>query len=110
MRQTNKITTEMLDDRNRYLMVISNLTDVPSDAILGKSRLTDIVTARHLLMWALTFRCGYSTTAVGIMLHRDHASVVNGRRSIEDGWRDFDKRVPGIVHILKEYHKQSIAQ
>ena len=105
MRPNTKITTEMLDDRNRYLMVISNLTDVPSDAILGKSRLTDIVTARHLLMWALTFLCGYSTTAVGIMLHRDHASVVNGRRRIEDGWRDFDKRVPGIVQILKEYHK-----
>lgn len=107
MRPKTKITTEMLDNRNRYLTVISRLTDVPSDAILGKSRLTDIVTARHLLMWALTFLCGYSTTAVGIMLHRDHASVVYGRRRINDGWRDFDKRIPSIIHILKEYHKQS---
>ena len=110
MSPKTKITTEMLDDRNRYLMVISNLTDVPSDAILGKSRLTDIVSARHLLMWALTFLCGYSTTAVGIMLHRDHASVVYGRHRIEDGWRDFDKRIPSIIHILKEYHKQSKKQ
>ena len=110
MRPTNKITTEMLDNRNRYLMKICFYMDVSSDDVLGKSRLTNIVTARHLLMWALTFLCGYSTTDVGRMLHRDHASVVNGRRRIEDGWRDFDKRVPGIVQILKEYHKQSIAQ
>jgi len=73
----------MLSKRDEYLMLISSITGIPSDDIMGRCRTRDISDARHLLMWALTRLCGYSTTQVGLMVHRDHASVVHSKNFIE---------------------------
>lgn len=75
MRPPYIITTDMTKARDEYLVLISNITGIPADDILGRSRLRKVVEARHLLMWALHSLCGYTSTMVGVLTRRDHATV-----------------------------------
>ncbi len=83
MRPPHCITSEMYKTRDEYLVLVSQMTKVATDDIVGRSRLRKNVIARHLLMWALTNLCGYSTTVVGKLMHRDHCTVVYGKNLVE---------------------------
>ena len=78
MREKTRITDKMIADRNYYLGAISKLTGVPADDIMSKSRVDRISTARMLLMWVLVTQCHYTTTAVGLLLHRHHSTIIHG--------------------------------
>jgi chromosomal replication initiator protein len=61
---------------------------VTLDAMVSKSRLRRIVTARHIAMWVARKR-GYSTTLIGLEFgDRDHTSVIHATRKI-------DRRIAG---------------
>ena len=80
-----KITEEMIEQRNRWLRVVSELTGVSTDDILGKSRLERIVSARMFVMWSLRTFCDYSFPIIGRLMRRHYSTAiyavgkVNGR-------------------------------
>lgn len=105
MRPPHSITSDMYKTRDEYLVLVSQMTNVPTDDIVGRSRLRKNVIARHLLMWALTHLCGYSTTVVGQLMHRDHCTVVYGKNIVE-----FEKIFPAddiraYKNMLINHHK-----
>lgn len=55
-------------------LAVSAETAVPLSAIYGKSRLQDVVQARHLVMY-IARREGMSLQAIGTALNRDHSTV-----------------------------------
>lgn len=103
----NSVTKEMLETRNEYLVLISNLTGVPADDIMSRKRTERITTARHLLMWVLTSLCGYTTLKTAVLLGRNYSMIVYGREIFVGGGRC---KIPNpetlkIAEKLKKYHK-----
>lgn len=72
----------MLEERNEYLVFISNLTGIPSDDIMGRSRHYPIARARQLLAWALRTLRGYTFMSIGVMMGIDYATVINHSKKI----------------------------
>ena len=92
------------------LVLISNITGIAGDDILGKSRLRKVVEARHLLMWALHSLCGYTSTMVGVLTRRDHATVTyaNGIVSHERYFpREDLKRYKELIRKHHQYRKEA---
>ena len=59
--------------------------DISEEKLFGSSRKADIIIARHITMWFLLTRCKMTLTAVGeIFGGKDHTTVLNAKRSIED--------------------------
>lgn len=59
---------------------ISKQTGVSAERMLGSSRTTSVVRARHALMAAL-WRTGCSVNEVGAILGMHHTSIMHGLRS-----------------------------
>lgn len=105
MRPPYIITTDMTKARDEYLVLISNITGIPADDILGRSRLRKVVEARHLLMWALHSLCGYTST-----MGRDHATVTyaNGIVSHERYFpREDLQRYKELIRKHHQYRKEA---
>lgn len=98
----------MIARRNEYLVLVSNLTGVPADDIMGNSRCERISTARQLVMWALYVLCGYSTTQVGRLMRRNHATICYAVRHMGYGY--FGKEVENYVKQIKDYHNETKTQ
>lgn len=84
MNYPRPMTKQMYDDRDAYVVFISNLTGVPVDDILGRSRVECVCISRHLLAYALVQLCGYSSLAAGNLMHRNYATVLHGCYLIRD--------------------------
>ena len=78
------MTKQMYDDRDAYVVFISNLTGLPVDEILGRSRIECVCIARHLLAYALVHLCGYSSLAAGNLMRRNYATVLHSCYLIRD--------------------------
>lgn len=52
-------------------------TGTPLAAILGDSRITSIVDARHIVCLYLKAECGWTVKRIGDAIGRDHTSVMN---------------------------------
>ena len=79
------ITQEMIEKRNEYMVLVSNLTGVPVDDIMGGHRCENISTARQLVMWALYELYGYTTIDIGKLIHRHHTTVTYAVKSVNTG-------------------------
>lgn len=81
-----KITSEMIEQRIRLLVLVSRLTEVPVDDIMGRCRRQHIADARKLVMWTLAVMCGYTRNNVGILMERSHATVTYAVRWVNEGY------------------------
>lgn len=97
-------TSEMLDKRNKFMRVVSHITGVPVDDIMSESRVRNVATARMMVMWALHTLCGYTTTAIGVMLRRHYSSVIYAIHMINGGFR-LSKEEKELKQILKRFHR-----
>lgn len=79
------ITQEMIERRNEYLVVLTDVTGIPMDDIMGKKRNDDISMVRQLLMWALYELHGYTTIDIGKLIHRHHTTVTYAVKSVNTG-------------------------
>ena len=104
MRPRLEITTEMFAKRNEYMVLVSNLTGVPVDDIMGGHRCENISTARHLTMWALVTLCGYSHTQTGILMRRNHATITYAVTHINRGYNG--KVLERYKNKIIEYNKK----
>ena len=76
------ITIEMLQQRNKALVMVSNLTGVPVDDIMSPARTDKVAMARHLVVWVLVTILDYSPTIVAVLLRLHRTSVIYGRQKI----------------------------
>ena len=103
MRPRLEITTEMFAKRNEYMVLVSNLTGVPVDDIMGGHRCGEIATARQLVMWALVTLCGYSHTQTGILMRRNHATITYGVNHVGGGY--YGNKIQHIRKQIQDYHE-----
>ena len=94
----------MIKARNKVLVRVSELTGIPSDDILGTSRMQHITIARSLLAWALTYLLGYTTTQAGILMRRHSTTIVYLRKLLTTAIR-LPMDVVLIMEDLKEFTK-----
>lgn len=66
------------------LAIVSDHFGVSREAILGKSRRAEFVLPRHVAMWLLRTRYGYSFPRLGRYFHRDHTSVMYAVEQVAD--------------------------
>lgn len=91
----------MIEQRNRLLVLVSRLTEVPVDDIMSRCRRQDIAEARHLLMWALVALCGYTHTSVGILTQRSQATVAYAVAHVVGGY--YGKKTEKLRRLIKNY-------
>ena len=92
---------------NVTAVVCKMLGDVTVDETKSRSRLTRVVTARHLMNWILYRVFKYSTTEIGTLTDKDHSTVLHSV-GIVDGWLDlpnFYKREINIINHFKNMEK-----
>ena len=108
MRPRQIISNDMLVKRNEFLVLVSNLTGVPVDDIMTNNRCGRISMARQLVMWALYELCSYTTTQVGILMRRNHATITYAVSHVGGGY--YGKEVESIREKIKDYHNESKTQ
>jgi DNA-binding CsgD family transcriptional regulator len=84
---------------------VCEITGVKSVEIYGEVRWRNVTKARHLAMWACVRALGLPFAHVGRALGRDHTTVLNGVRRIEqflkDGDQDWIKYTQTMVEMLE---------
>lgn len=100
-----KITEQMKRERDEWLGVVSDLTGISEADIMGKSRVVDVVMARHLLSWVLHSLRGYSYPMCGILL-KCNPSTVTHRNGIIANWHH-TKEMQTIIDTLKARNNEA---
>lgn len=81
----------------------STVFKVSEADILGETRKSSVVRARHAVMYLLRMDLGMSLPEIGERLNRDHTSVLHGYRKVERKQRD--PRVRSLLaSVRKAYH------
>lgn len=87
------------------LVAVANHFGLSVSAIFSRSRIAEVVLARHTCMYLVRERLKWSTTRIGQMFDRDHAAVLNGCAGIADraAWdRKFSAAMATIVAGLDQ--------
>ena len=96
-----KVKVYKLDPQiGRILATVSRLTEVPISKIRGKSRLSEIVSARRICMVLISEVGGYTLTTIGGVFHRDHATVLHAVKQHMD-YMDVDKAYRDFFNICE---------
>ena len=74
-----------LDTYTYYLKQVSSLTGVSIAQIKGKSRVNDIVNARHMVSYLMAKHHGFTWKAIGDVVGRDHSTIINSVEVVADG-------------------------
>ena len=80
--QRNKNTETIYEYYSRQ---VSALTGVSIEQIKGKSRVTDIVNARHMVSYLMAKNHGFTWKAIGDAVGRDHSTIINSVEVVADG-------------------------
>lgn len=93
---------DLLGERYYYhyediIKVVSLVTAIDKETMVGKTRLRDAVKARQIAMYLVYKYTQFSTVIVGEIFNRDHATVIYGKRMVEDALNGFDPLVKEIV-------------
>lgn len=86
---------------NDVLCIVTQRTDVTSGELRSRSRVQNICEARHIAAYALHVMLGYSTTAAGKLLNRDHASVMHSCDVCME-WLDDERVNPSAARLLRQ--------
>ncbi len=100
-----RITEQMKRERDEWLGVVSVLTGISEADIMGKSRVEDVVMARHLLSWVLHSLRGYSYPMCGRLL-KCNPSTVTHRNGIITNWHH-TKEMQTIIDTLKARNNEA---
>lgn len=84
------------------LNIISEVTGVSKDDILGRKRYWEYVLARHILLYFMYHYSYMSITAIGRASGRDHTSVIHGNQSIVKKVSINDPKTLQIIDSVKE--------
>jgi len=83
-----------------YSRQVSALTGVSIEQIKGKSRVTDIVNARHMVSYLMAKNHGFTWKAIGDAVGRDHSTIINSVEVVADGLEmPWDNRFKSIAKV-----------
>ena len=82
----------------RIIATVSRLTEVPISKIRGRSRLSEIVTARRICMVLINDKLHYSTTVNGAIFDKGHATVLHAFK-VHSDLMDVDKAYEEFFNI-----------
>lgn len=77
----------LISKENKSIIILQKCLkhfSMTEEILFGKKRQANIVIARHVTMWFLLNKCKMNLSDVGRMFGKDHTTVINARRSIED--------------------------
>lgn len=110
----HKWSIESLEDKIKHLQefvdgtevekrirIVCEATGISRKDVFGKSRLSEIVEARHLLCYFLNK--DLTTTDTGRIMGLDHSSVVHAVKKIKDLLSINDKRIVGLVNKIENH-------
>ncbi len=87
---------------NDVLNIVSDVSGIPVEDIVSKSRKKEVATLRHAVSFLLR-KQGLTTSAIGKIINRDHATVICGSRKFKDLLSIKDNLA---VSILNGYEKE----
>lgn len=102
--QTNNQIIEMMRHRDNIMRLVCAETKISPVAIMSKMRNRDVAQARHIIMYALHHKHGYTTMEIGFMLGRTHGSVLHGLNNIANAISinlPYTREIKRIVNYLK---------
>lgn len=70
-------------DENTILNVIGNYYNIPVKNILSKTRKANIVKARHIIMYFLTYKMKYTQLKIAQLFNCDHSAVAYAVKKVE---------------------------
>mgnify|MGYP003134597777 FL=1 len=82
----------------RIIATVSRLTEIPISKIRGKTRHSEVVTARRICMVLINDKLRYSSTVNASIFHRDHATVLHAFKVHAD-LMDVDKPYQEFYNI-----------
>ena len=82
----------------RIIATVSRLTEVPISKIRGRSRLSEIVTARRICMVLINDKLHYSTTVNGAIFDKGHATVLHAFK-VHSDLMDVDRAYEEFFNI-----------
>jgi chromosomal replication initiation ATPase DnaA len=89
----------------RLLECLANLYDITSADILGKCRKAHISEARMIFIYLMR-HLGYSTTYLGELLNRNHATMIYNTKTFDNRYKydvRFRKKVDKMLEIVDLY-------
>ena len=95
------ITLHHLESRNYWMVKVSILTGISTDAIMSRKRTSEISEARHLVSWALNTFEKIPVNLIAILLRRDFRSINYAIRKIENYNSINNKDIYNIKNQLK---------
>ena len=79
---------------------ILNEYGITEDELKSPMRDRQIVNIRHAMFYFLRYRKNYSTIKIGSIFNRDHSSVINGCKKVEN-WLDMPQIYRNELNILE---------
>ena len=79
---------------------ILNEYGITEDELKSPMRDRPIVNIRHAMFYYLRYRKNYSTIKIGSIFNRDHSSVINGCKKVEN-WLDMPQIYSNELNILE---------
>ncbi len=79
---------------------ILNEYGITEDELKSPMRDRPIVNIRHAMFYFLRYRKNYSTIKIGSIFNRDHSSVINGCKKVEN-WLDMPQIYRNELNILE---------
>ncbi len=82
----------------RIIATVSRLTEIPISKIRGRTRHSEVVTARRICMVLINDKLHYSTVVNASIFHRDHATVLHAFK-VHSDLMDVDKSYQEFYNI-----------
>ena len=82
----------------RIIATVSRLTEIPISKIRGRTRHSQVVTARRICMVLINDKLHYSTVVNASIFHRDHATVLHAFK-VHSDLMDVDKAYEEFFNI-----------
>lgn len=82
------------------IKAVEEVMHITNDQIRSKCREQEIVDARHLAMYLLCFHTHLPLKTIGMMLKRDHTTVMHGRDKVSREWE-----VNGMGHFIRDANR-----
>ena len=82
----------------RIIATVARLTEIPISKIRGRTRHSQVVTARRICMVLINDKLHYSTVVNASIFHRDHATVLHAFK-VHSDLMDVDKAYEEFFNI-----------
>ena len=101
---TAQWSRELATEVQATAQLVSKVTDVPWEMILGRRRYEDVAIAR-MILWCIIRNRGYSYARIGKATGRDHAAIMHANKVIPEryGLRQW-KFLTRWVDVLEQRH------